>query len=327
MLDYDLSARGDSALYDYLYQRIRDDIMAGAIAAGQRLPSKRALAQHLGVSVVTVEGAYAQLAAEGYVRSRPRSGYFACELPVGEGMPVPTSAPVAACEAVDDGADLTSSASFSGDAARLWARALRQTLSSEPEGEVFAPAPAQGSMRLRRAIAGSPAAVARACGGSHAHRRGRGRADARRDDFPACGDWARVCRRGPGVRAPHAHLRGLRPARAPRSARRAGCARGRARGRGRLARHAVTSVSHRARDHDRKALRAAWLGLGARESLACGGRLRLRVQDVRSSGAGAAERGRCRQRHLHEHVLQEPGQCVAACLYGAAGGTDGALCA
>lgn len=38
MLDYDLSARGDSALYDYLYQRIRDDIMAGAIAAGQRLP-------------------------------------------------------------------------------------------------------------------------------------------------------------------------------------------------------------------------------------------------------------------------------------------------
>lgn len=153
MLDYDLSARGDSALYDYLYQRIRDDIMAGAIAAGQRLPSKRALAQHLGVSVVTVEGAYAQLTAEGYVRSRPRSGYFACELPAGEGMPVPTSAPVAACEAVDDGADLTSSVSFSGDAAHLWARALRQTLSSEPEGEVFAPAPAQGSMRLRRAIA------------------------------------------------------------------------------------------------------------------------------------------------------------------------------
>lgn len=153
MLDYDLSARGDSALYDYLYQRIRDDIMAGAIAAGQRLPSKRALAQHLGVSVVTVEGAYAQLTAEGYVRSRPRSGYFACELPAGEGMLVPTSAPVVACEAADDGADLTSSVSFSGDAARLWAHALRQTLSSEPEGEVFAPAPAQGSMRLRRAIA------------------------------------------------------------------------------------------------------------------------------------------------------------------------------
>lgn len=153
MLDYDLSTRGDSALYDFLYQRIRDDIMAGAIAAGQRLPSKRALAQHLGVSVVTVEGAYAQLTAEGYVRSRPRSGYFACELPAGEGMLVPTSAPVVACEAADDGADLTSSVSFSGDAARLWVRALRQTLSSEPEGEVFAPAPAQGSMRLRRAIA------------------------------------------------------------------------------------------------------------------------------------------------------------------------------
>mgnify|MGYP002519381497 FL=1 len=74
MLDYDLSARGDCSLYDYLYQQVRDDILRGAIASGQRLPSKRALAQHLGVSVVTVEAAYAQLVAEGYVRSRARSG-------------------------------------------------------------------------------------------------------------------------------------------------------------------------------------------------------------------------------------------------------------
>ena len=153
MLDYDLSARGDCSLYDYLYQQVRDDILRGAIASGQRLPSKRALAQHLGVSVVTVEAAYAQLVAEGYVRSRARSGYFACEVPAGIVPMTGVGTDVPSAPAVDDGADLTSSSAFSGDAARLWARALRHTLASEPEEEAFAPAPAQGSLRLRRAIA------------------------------------------------------------------------------------------------------------------------------------------------------------------------------
>lgn len=154
MLDYDLSQRGETSLYDYLYQRIRDDISTGAIRAGERLPSKRALAQHLGVSVVTVEGAYAQLVAEGYVRSRPRSGFFACAVakPAAEGS-VPVRDVDLSASRADDEADITSSTSFSGDAARLWARALRQTLSLESEEEAFAPAPAQGSLRLRRAIA------------------------------------------------------------------------------------------------------------------------------------------------------------------------------
>ncbi len=153
MLDYNLEARGDCSLYEYLYQQVRDDILRGAIASGQRLPSKRSLAQHLGVSVVTVEAAYAQLVAEGYVFSRARSGYFACEVPAGIVPMAAAGADGPTAPAVDDGADLTSSSAFSGDAARLWARALRQTLASEPEEEVFARAPAQGSPRLRRAIA------------------------------------------------------------------------------------------------------------------------------------------------------------------------------
>ena len=210
MLDYDMGARGDCSLYDYLYQRIRDDVMSGEIAAGQRLPSKRALAQHLGVSVVTVEGAYAQLVAEGYVRSMPRSGYFACAVPKGvdlSGVSAPEvggAAPVAGgagpVRPADDDTDLTSSTSFSGDAARLWARALRQTLASEPEDEVFAPAPAQGSARLRRAIAGhlrqtrglavDPSRIVVGAGAQ----------------MLACGRGPHVCRGGSGLRAAHAHL-------------------------------------------------------------------------------------------------------------------------
>ena len=87
MLTYDLSQRGDESLYEYLYLCIRADIENGFISAGRRLPSKRALAKHLGVSLITVEGAYSQLVAEGYVRAEARRGYYACELEIGPTHP------------------------------------------------------------------------------------------------------------------------------------------------------------------------------------------------------------------------------------------------
>ena len=78
MLDYNLEQRGEAPLYEYVYQQIRDDIIAGHIAAGEHLPSKRAFASHLGISVITIENAYSQLLAEGYICSKPRRGYYAC---------------------------------------------------------------------------------------------------------------------------------------------------------------------------------------------------------------------------------------------------------
>ena len=100
MLTYDLSQRGDESLYEYLYLCIRADIEGGSIPAGRRLPSKRAFAKHLGVSLITVEGAYSQLVAEGYVRAEARRGYYACDLEVrpthlGQrpDLPVPASQP------------------------------------------------------------------------------------------------------------------------------------------------------------------------------------------------------------------------------------------
>lgn len=81
MLDYNLEKRGEASLYEYVYQQIRDDIVAGRIVAGEHLPSKRAFASHLGISVITIENAYSQLLAEGYICSIPRRGYYACELP------------------------------------------------------------------------------------------------------------------------------------------------------------------------------------------------------------------------------------------------------
>ena len=86
MLSYDMGERGSASRYDYLYRCIRHDIAHGNILPDEKLPSKRALARNLGVSVITVEAAYAQLIAEGYVRAEERRGYFACELsPVARG--------------------------------------------------------------------------------------------------------------------------------------------------------------------------------------------------------------------------------------------------
>lgn len=86
MLSYDMGKRGNASRYDYLYRRIRHDIAHGNILPDEKLPSKRALARNLGVSVITVEAAYAQLIAEGYVRAEERRGYFACDLsPVARG--------------------------------------------------------------------------------------------------------------------------------------------------------------------------------------------------------------------------------------------------
>ena len=80
MRTYALEDRGSTPLYEYLYRCIREDILAGALAAGERLPSKRALAEHLHISVMTVEGAYQQLEAEGYVYTRPKRGFFVAEV-------------------------------------------------------------------------------------------------------------------------------------------------------------------------------------------------------------------------------------------------------
>jgi GntR family transcriptional regulator/MocR family aminotransferase len=80
MLTYNLNERGKITAYEYLYQCIREDILSGEIRANEKLPSKRSLAQHLGVSVITVENAYEQLLMEGYVRSVPKVGFFVEEL-------------------------------------------------------------------------------------------------------------------------------------------------------------------------------------------------------------------------------------------------------
>ena len=76
MLTYALKKAPGVPLYEGLYRCIREDILSGKLPAGAKLPSKRALAENLEVSKITVENAYGQLLAEGYIRSEEKVGYF-----------------------------------------------------------------------------------------------------------------------------------------------------------------------------------------------------------------------------------------------------------
>lgn len=92
MFNITIALREDKAqpMYEQLYRFFTWEISAGRLKSGERLPSKRALSEHLGVSRSTVEAAYDLLLGEGYISSRPRSGYYVSDFtPFGlsEGQP------------------------------------------------------------------------------------------------------------------------------------------------------------------------------------------------------------------------------------------------
>ena len=67
--------KSNRPVYLQLYQQIREDIIKENYPCNTKLPSKRNLAEEVGVSTVTVEHAYELLCDEGYVEARERSGY------------------------------------------------------------------------------------------------------------------------------------------------------------------------------------------------------------------------------------------------------------
>ena len=69
-----------------IQQLIAEGILSGRFRRGEKLPSSRKLATHLGVSRITVTLAYTELLANDYLTSRGRSGYY-----VSENAPVPPS--------------------------------------------------------------------------------------------------------------------------------------------------------------------------------------------------------------------------------------------
>ena len=147
MQTYTLDRSGASPLYEQLYRALKADILSGVLPGGSRLPSGRALAEHLGLSRVTVETAYAQLLAEGYLTSRPRAGYFVEQLTPQE-LPPRVSEP----EAQPPEPETAQSRSAQLFPFSVWARLMRGVLLDRRQ-ELLRPAPDAGLPALRQAVA------------------------------------------------------------------------------------------------------------------------------------------------------------------------------
>ena len=149
MLTYELKKAPGIPLYEALYRCIRADILEGRLRAGEKLPSKRALAAHLQVSKITVEGAYNQLLSEGYIRSREKSGYFVEAVEQLPQTQVITPPPAKTQDfLVDLTANRPQNFPFS-----VWSRLQREVMLDMGE-KLLQPLPNQGVWALRQAIAG-----------------------------------------------------------------------------------------------------------------------------------------------------------------------------
>ena len=74
-----ISNANNQPIYEQIYTQIRNQILSGELAPGQGLPSIRALAKDLRVSVITTKRAYEELEKAGYVYTVPAKGSYVAE--------------------------------------------------------------------------------------------------------------------------------------------------------------------------------------------------------------------------------------------------------
>lgn len=74
-----ISNVGDKPIYEQIFTQIRNQILSGALAPGQALPSIRTLARDLRVSVITTRRAYEELEKGGYIHTLPAKGSYVAE--------------------------------------------------------------------------------------------------------------------------------------------------------------------------------------------------------------------------------------------------------
>lgn len=147
---------GNETMYEYLYRRIKQDILDKTLQPGEKLPSKRNFAKNLKVSVITIENAYAQLVVEGYIYSVEKKGYFVADIasqtsasrtnPKKPQFTRPTEEHIFA--------DFTSNSICSQQFPfSVWTKLQREVISSSCSEEMLKAVPVGGVWKLRGAIA------------------------------------------------------------------------------------------------------------------------------------------------------------------------------
>lgn len=169
MLTYSFENIGSESLYEHLYKCIKDDILSGELLPDYKLPSKRTFAKNLGISTITVENAYAQLIAEGYIYSLPKRGYYVSDIAAAGQASASYTAPVvntpvpasgntaksvtASCRAEDYLINFSTNHTNAGNFPfYTWAKLMKEVM-AERSSELLTPSPAAGITELRCAIA------------------------------------------------------------------------------------------------------------------------------------------------------------------------------
>ncbi|MDO4983584.1 MAG: GntR family transcriptional regulator [Eubacteriales bacterium] len=74
---------GEQPIYEQIFQQIKTQIIAGELKSGEALPSIRALAKDLRISVITTKRAYDELEASGFINNIPGKGCFVARADMG----------------------------------------------------------------------------------------------------------------------------------------------------------------------------------------------------------------------------------------------------
>lgn len=156
MLTYSFTDLGSDFLYEHLYKCLKKDILSGNLTAGTKLPSKRSFAKNMGISTITVENAYAQLMAEGYIYSIPKKGFYITDIKT---ISKPDELKLSAENVqLTSGktsyiADFTSNQTCSENFPfSIWSKLIRELL-SDSQIDLMTNPPCGGIVPLRQAIA------------------------------------------------------------------------------------------------------------------------------------------------------------------------------
>lgn len=161
MLTYSFENIGNTCLYEHLYNCIKADIINKKLPADYKLPSKRAFAKNLDISTITVENAYGQLMAEGFIYSVPKSGFYVSDIADGA---YPTGLFEKNCcdiSAAQDNTDSSLCEPYSNLISNkinaslfpfyTWYKTIRSTY-NDFKDDLLKPSPAAGIYELRNAI-------------------------------------------------------------------------------------------------------------------------------------------------------------------------------
>lgn len=156
MLTYPMEEAKSESMYEYLYRKIKQDILEHTLKPGEKLPSKRNFAKNLKVSVITIENAYAQLLVEGYIYSIEKKGYFVADI---QEQVIPAKKTVTKPKLKKEKekplfADFTSNR-ISRDQFpfSIWTKLQREVISSISSEHMLTVPPVGGVWELRSAIA------------------------------------------------------------------------------------------------------------------------------------------------------------------------------